>query len=192
MPSSISLLTADTMWPAASSGPITSHHSRLYQLNVRSSQPSFIKLLFSSGFCCCGKMQLGDRRGDLAYTAMSLLIREGSRQELSEAGITNQWCSLACFLLPTQDYQPRDGTPSLSLPHLWRPEKAATGRIFSRNSVSWLSNLILQNSEEQMLVTLTIWLQHQSQQTHKSNMLPFLLWNNIQTKCAEDSKHYYL
>lgn len=64
MPSSISLLTADTTWPAASSGPITSHHSRLYQLNVRSSQPSFIKLLFSSGFCCCGKMQLGDRRGD--------------------------------------------------------------------------------------------------------------------------------
>lgn len=87
-------------------------------------------------------------------------------------------------------------TPSLSLPHPWRPEeKAATykpGRIFSRNSFSGHSDLILHNSAEQTLVTLATWslafgYSIPGQQTHKSNMLPFLLWNNVQTKCAKDS-----
>lgn len=147
-------------------------------------------------------MQLGERRGDLAYTAMPLLIREGSRDHEPKMlpGLLFASVQLASFLQPKTTNPGMallpSCTPSLSLPHPWRPEeKAATykpGTIFSRNSFSWHSDLILQNSEEQTLVTLATWslafgYSIRGQQTHKSNLLPFLLWNNIQTKCAKDS-----
>lgn len=95
--------------------------------------------------------------------------REAGRSSVKQGSWTNDapWLAFcfhsASFLLQPKTTNPGMAllpscTPSLSLPHLWRPEKAATdkpGRIFSRNSISWLFNLILQNSEEQMLVTLT-------------------------------------